>query len=129
MAQSNIYLSDVNTSYGNNTSPILVVNGTAVNNSYFNILNCPVGTMPWNRAFGSRVIYWLHEPFGASTASKLRASIIDSLTKWEPNSQVLESSSVVPDTANFLYVVTINYIITNTQQQSQLQVNAIPFTG
>jgi phage baseplate assembly protein W len=86
LQRKNAVWTDVNTDYGNDGKPVLLVDVLDINNSIRNLFRCPIGDRGriFRPDFGTYIYQLLQEPQDAETAGKIRASLIQSLEKWEP---------------------------------------------
>lgn len=108
---------DVNSNFGEDVDPELVTEIKAINNSLFNIFNCPVGSRPFEREYGSNVLAALFEPADGETATFLDLSIYQAIKRWEPRIRMnLQSSLITRDGDTF--VISIVYTILRTSIQS-----------
>lgn len=107
--------SDINSAFGQNGKPLVIIDDDAVAGAIRNILTCPIGTRAWYPTFGSQLPFLLWEPVSTRTALAIRIAAIQALEKWEKRIQVLGSmTTVVPTSDNTGYYVTIGYIIVLT---------------
>lgn len=101
---------DVNTELLINAKPELLGGSDAINNSILNILNCSIGSRPFQRDYGSRLLHFIQEPVDRVTATKIEISLIQSIERWEPRITLnRQSTSVVPYDDRTGYNVTISY--------------------
>jgi phage baseplate assembly protein W len=110
---------DVNTRVGNGL-PILVPDRLAIRNSLQNLFACPIGARGriFQPKYGTLIYNLLHEPADNTTASKISASLIQAIARWEPRIRIdVHNTSVVYRQAIFGYVVTITYWEVLTSQQ------------
>ena len=75
---------DVNTNYGQNIDPELVIDLKVINNSLFNIFTCPIGSRPFLREYGSDLVRALFEPADEELVRFLDLSLFQSVARWEP---------------------------------------------
>jgi phage baseplate assembly protein W len=91
------FFNDLERRFQQRSNQIVVTGADALNENIDNILECPVGSFMFNRAFGSRIKSILFEPMNDLTAYRLKISIIEAIEKWEPRVLVLvQQSAVIP---------------------------------
>jgi phage baseplate assembly protein W len=111
------FFNDLERRFLQRSNQIVVTGADALNENIDNILECPVGSFMFNRAFGSRIKSILFEPMNDLTAYRLKISIVEAIEKWEPRVQVvLQTSSVIPYYDIHLYVAQVVYIILSNNQ-------------
>lgn len=107
---------DVNSNFGEDTDPELVIDIAAINNSLFNIFNCPVGSRPFEREYGSDLLTALFEPTDASTMDFIDLSLFQAIRRWEPRIKLDRSKSYVKETPEGDgFAINISYTIIKTQ--------------
>lgn len=108
---------DVNTNFGVDVDPELVIDVEAINNSLFNILMCSIGTRPFEREYGSDLIKALFEPADSNTAQFLELTLFQSIRRWEPRIQLDRGRCVIKESSDGQgFDVTLAYTILSTQQ-------------
>lgn len=103
---------DVNSRYSQNKNPLLVTNVRAINNSLFNLFQCPIGSRGriMQPTYGTFIYQLLQEPIDQITAQKIRASLIQSIERWEPRIQLdYAHTFILPDMARVGYKVQVKY--------------------
>lgn len=98
----------------------------AINNSLFNILNCPIGGRGriFQPTYGSLWYQFLQEPIDQITANKMQMATIQAIQRWEPRIQVDNANSFInPDYTLPGYQVRIAFIMTLTSIKQSLQFN------
>ena len=120
---------DVNSNFTVNSLPDRVPDGLAVENSIYNILNCPIGSRGriFQPTYGS--IWWpfLQEPINNFTSTKIQMATIDALITWEPRIQIdTSNSSVTPDYTLPGYNIVIAFIVLLTSSQGTVSFDLQP---
>jgi phage baseplate assembly protein W len=116
MNYSELVWIDVNTNFGEDADPELVKDVAAINNSLFNLLNCPVGSRPFQRDYGSDLMQALFEPTDRQTVDYIDIRLFQSIKQWEPRVQLDRQSSYIRATDDGAgYDVSISYTIVRTQ--------------
>lgn len=111
---------DVNSNLGLDNQPDLLPNESAINNSLFNLFNCPVGARGpiFQPEYGTILNRLVHEPLDYYTANKIRVYVLQAVQRWEPRITLdMANSSITPDITIPGYVITLYYTITVTTQQ------------
>lgn len=109
--QDSVWL-DVNTRVGLNGKPMLLPDVHAINNSIENLFGCEVGERGpiFQPRYGSNFRSYIHEPLDEISATKIRASLIQSLEKWEPRVRIdYANTAVIPDQARVGYIVRVSF--------------------
>lgn len=75
---------DINSNYHILAQSELSLDIDAITNSIENILSTPIGSRPFEREYGSKLYYFVHEPIDRITEEDIRVSLIQALEKWEP---------------------------------------------
>lgn len=110
---------DVNSSYDQNGKPLLLPDVQAINNSIYNLLTCPVGARGriFQPTYGTLLYHLLQEPIDQITASKIRASLVQSLEFWEPRIALDHANTQVLTAMNLPgYAVRVAYYYRLTDQ-------------
>lgn len=115
---------DANSRFTTGALPDRLPDVMAINNSLFNLFNCPVGARGkiFQPEYGSEWYAFLQEPIDAITAMKMRISMIHAIQRWEPRLVLdFSNTSIVADPRLPGYKVTIAGIevLTNTPLQIQ----------
>ena len=116
---------DVNSLVSINSKGDLISDVDAINNSLYNLLNCPIGTRLMRPDYGTRLSQLIYEPCDAQTAQTIEMSILQSIEQWEPRIQINPRSSRVttlPGGNGFKIV--IDYYIPSSRTSSTFSVNA-----
>lgn len=111
---------DVNSNLGIDGKPDLLPNVEAINNSLYNLFNCPVGARGplFQPEFGTILHRMLHEPLDYSTANKIRVYLYQAIQRWEPRITLdMATSSIVPDFTLPGYKLTLYYSISSTSDK------------
>lgn len=111
---------DVNSNAGLNGKSDLLPNEEAINNSLFNLFNCPIGARGplFQPEYGTILHRMLHEPLDYNTANKIRAYLFQAVQRWEPRIILdMATSMVIPDLRLPGYMITLNYSISSTGEQ------------
>lgn len=107
---------DVNSNFGEDVDPELVIDVAAINNSLFNLFNCPVGSRPFEREYGSDLIKAVFEPTDSKTADFIDLSLFQAIQRWEPRIKLDRSQSYVTATPEGDgFNVNIAYTVLRTQ--------------
>lgn len=109
---------DVNSNFGEDVDPELVTEIKAINNSLFNLFNCPIGSRPFEREYGSNLLAALFEPADGETASFLDLSIYQAIRRWEPRIRMSIQSSLITREGD-AFTVSIAYTILRTNLQAK----------
>jgi phage baseplate assembly protein W len=112
---------DVNSLFTLNGNPDRLPNVLAVQNSIYNIVNCPIGARSriMQPTYGSLWYQFLQEPIDQSTANKMNVAMIQALQRWEPRITLDNSNSYVsPDLTLPGYQVRIAFTINLNLQPS-----------
>ena len=91
---------DVNTLFTINGQPDRLPDVLAVQNSLYNLFNCPIGARSriFQPDYGSMWYQFLQEPLDQSTANKMQIAMIQAIARWEPRITVdFSNSFVTPD--------------------------------
>ena len=116
---------DVNSDYGEDSDPELVIDIKAINNSLFNLFACPVGSRPFQRDYGCQLIAYLMEPADKTTADDLKFSLLQSISTWEPRVIVDQNATTVTssfDGAGF--DINLFYTVSKSLVRARYQYNA-----
>ena len=109
---------DVNSNYGQVTQKELAEDVVAVKNSIENILSTPIGSRPFQRAYGSKLYFFVHEPMDKITEEDIRVSIIQAIEKWEPRVTIDMKKTAVnrlPDGSGYSVDVFFSLIVPKAQ--------------
>jgi phage baseplate assembly protein W len=110
---------DVNTNFGEDVDPELVVDVESINNSLFNLMTCPIGTRPFERDYGCELIQALFEPADSQTAQFLSLTLFQAIRRWEPRIVLDRARSMVEQSKDGQgFDITIAYTIVRTKQNS-----------
>ncbi len=112
---------DVNSLFRLNGRPCLLPGVHAINNSLMNLFRCPIGARGriFQPTYGTFLYTLLHEPLDQITANKIRASLIQSIERWEPRIAIdYANTSVTPNVniAGFVVQIVYFYRLTNERQ-------------
>jgi phage baseplate assembly protein W len=108
---------DVNTNFGEDTDPDLVIDIEAINNSLFNLMTCPIGSRPFEREYGSDLIQALFEPADSQTAQFLDLTLFQAIRRWEPRIELDRARSSIRESSDGQgFDVTIAYTVLRTRQ-------------
>jgi len=110
---------DVNPKFNNHDSPELLFNVKAVNSALANLLSTPIGTLGpiFNPRYGSLLYDLIQEPLDEETASRIRASLIQSIETWETRIKLnMSQVNVVPDLTIPGYQISLGYTILGINQ-------------
>lgn len=119
---------DINSLYGLNASQELVLESAAINNSLYNLINCPRGSRFMLPEYGTNIYSYLHEPCDDITAKDILMDFIYAVNKWEPRIQLdLANSSVVAFPTKDGFLLTAPHIIKrlNRANSSRFRLNSI----
>lgn len=113
---------DLNTNYDVDTNPELVQDIKAINNSLYNIFTTLVGTRPFLREYGSYLPYFLFQPMDKITEEDIRASLIQSVQRWEPRVVIDQNLTTVEALPNEVaYDVRLAYFVPSLQRPATFQ--------
>lgn len=116
---------DVNTNYGADSDPELLVDAAAINNSLMNIFTCMVGTRANQRDYGSYLMQQLFEPCDNVTADDVMFGLIQSVEKWEPRIFINRAkTSVYPLPTYDGFDVNFGYFIKKIQRPASYRFTA-----
>jgi len=116
---------DINSNLGINAKPELLSGMDDINNSIQNILQCPVGTRPWQRDYGSRLYEMLQEPVDAITATSIEMGVVQAIQRWEPRIKLDSANTRVSALSdNTGYNVEIAYTIIQSGIVGSLSMSA-----
>ena len=110
---------DVNSRARMNGQPDLLPDIQAINNAIRNLYGCPIGARGpiFRPDYGTFLFQQLQEPIDNITASKIRASSIQSIQKWEPRIRIIpQQTFVIPNPQAFGYIFRIAYIYLVTNE-------------
>lgn len=122
IATTGVIWLDVNSNMSLNGRPDLLADIKALVNSLFNLFSCPIGARGpiFEPEYGSMLISMLQEPMDALSANKIKASLIQSVQKWEPRIEIiLNQTAVTPDYNNNAFRVTLVFRVLETQEIAQ----------
>ncbi len=113
--------SDINSLYGINAKPEIVLHVEAVQNSLYNLFITYPNTVPYLRAYGTTLMEFVFEPYDQIMADDLIFMLFQAIGTWEPRVVVdKRRSNISPVSGNpFAALVSIYGVM--VQQ-------AIPFT-
>ena len=94
----------------------LVFDADSVNNSILTILDTPIGSRVFNRAFGSDIQGILFDPMDSVTENRLRSEIVEKIGRWETRIQLVRAV-VLADLDNAQYYAELEYIIPSLNNQ------------
>ncbi len=107
---------DVNSNFGEDVDPELVVDVAAINNSLLNLFSCPVGSRPFEREYGSDLFKALFEPTDRKTNDFLKLSLFQAIQRWEPRIRMdMSRSSITATKEGDGFNVTLAYVIVRTK--------------
>jgi phage baseplate assembly protein W len=115
---------DVNSLFTINGLPDRLPDELAVQNSLYNIFNCPIGARArtFQPEYGALWIQFLQEPFDQTTADKMQIALIQAIARWEPRITVdFANSYVVPDSSLPGYQVRISYALNISGKKASVQ--------
>lgn len=122
VATTGVIWLDVNSNMSLNGRPDLLANVRALVNSLFNLFSCPIGARGpiFEPEYGCMLANMLQEPMDALSANKIKASLIQSVQKWEPRIEILlNQTSVTPDYNANAFRVTLVFLVLETQEIAQ----------
>jgi phage baseplate assembly protein W len=96
-----------------NGKPELLPDAHAINNSLNNLFGCPVGSRGkiFEPTYGTYLYDLLHEPLDDRSAFKIRASLIQSIEKWEPRIRIVHSGTYVQPSYSLTgYQIRVQYL-------------------
>lgn len=114
---------DSNSKFGLNNLPDRLADAYAIQNSLFNLFNCPIGARGriFEPTYGSQWMYFLQEPIDDQTAASMRIGMIQAIAKWEPRLQLDYGNTYIAADYNLPgYQVQISGIITLTKVPLQI---------
>jgi phage baseplate assembly protein W len=120
---------DVNSQFTLNSMPDLLPDALAVQNSLYNILNCPIGARGriFQPTYGSLWYQFLQEPIDQTTANKMHMSTIQAIQTWEPRITVdIANSYINPDYTLPGYDVRIAFSLNLTSQKQNISFQLQP---
>jgi phage baseplate assembly protein W len=91
---------DASSTFTLDTKPDLLPDALAVNNSLYNLFNCPVGGRGriFQPEYGTYWYQFLQEPIDQVTANQMKISMIQAIARWEPRINIDTSNSFIqPD--------------------------------
>lgn len=110
---------DVNSNFGQDVDPEIVIDVSSINNSLFNLFNCPVGSRPFERNYGSRLLYLLFNPVDGISVDGIQASLFQSIRIWEPRIAIDRARSSVTESKDGTgFDITIAYTVLRTKLNS-----------
>lgn len=116
---------DVNTLYGINVQPELITESKAINNSLYNLFQCPIGGRPFLRDYGSMMPTLLMEPVSTLTAHLLKQVMLQAIRRWEPRIKVdIENTILEPLETKDGYMVQVVYTILSLNVTGQFNFSA-----
>jgi phage baseplate assembly protein W len=121
---------DANSLFTINSSPDLLPDVLAVQNSLYNLLNCTIGARSriFQPQYGSMWTQFLQEPLDQSTANKMQVAMIQAIGRWEPRITIDYSNSfVTPDNSLPGYQVRIAFSI-NLNLNTNASPQAVSFS-
>lgn len=105
-----VIFSDVNPDVALDSPFELVFNEEAIIKSLETCFTTPLGSRPFRRRFGSRLLDMLFEPLDDITADSIAFELKQVAKEWEPRITNIQAV-VIPDYENQQYYVEITYII------------------
>ncbi len=120
---------DVNSRARANQRPDLLPDILAINNSIYNLFSCPIGARGpiFQPTYGTFLYHLIHEPMDDRSAAKIRASLIQSLERWEPRIQLNHrETAVIPVYSTATYVVRVVYVYRLTRETANVTFNVTP---
>lgn len=113
---------DVSSNFTLDGNPDLLPDTLAVQNSLYNLFNCPIGARGriFQPTYGSLWYEFLQEPLDQTTANKMQMSTVQAIQTWEPRIQIdVSNTYIVPNYSLPGYDVRIAFTLTlNGQKQS-----------
>lgn len=107
---------DVNSNFGEDVDPELVIDVAAINNSLFNLFSCPIGSRPFERSYGSNLLNMLFDPTDWVSIDGIEANLFQSIRTWEPRIVLDRSRSSVAESKDGAgFDITIAYTILRTK--------------
>jgi phage baseplate assembly protein W len=113
---------DVNSRFTIDTRPVLLPGTRAINNSLRNLFSCPIGARGriHQPTYGNFLYPLLQEPLDVQTAAKLRASLIQSIERWEPRIKLdYKNTFVKADFNRVGYIVRVVYVYATVNEPQQ----------
>jgi len=108
---------DVNSRFGLNRRPEIILDNETIENSFYNIITTPLGTRQFRRDYGSKLHEFIHEPIDAFTAFEIEADLLQNLRLHEQRARIIRSRTTVsvlkPPGIGFL--IQIGYVIKITE--------------
>lgn len=117
---------DANSLFTINGNPDRLPDVLAVQNSLYNLFNCPIGARArtFQPEYGSLWYQFIQEPIDQSTGNKMQVAMIQAIARWEPRITVdMSNSFITPDLTLPGYQVRIAYALNLTSKPS-----AVSFT-
>jgi phage baseplate assembly protein W len=117
---------DANSLFTVNGQPDRLPDEMAVQNSLYNLFNCPIGARAriFQPDYGSMWYQFLQEPLDQSTANKMQVAMIQAIARWEPRITVdFSNSYVTPDYTLPGYNVRIAFSLNLNAKPSAISFN------
>lgn len=107
---------DVNSNFGEDADPELVMDISAINNSLFNLLSCEIGSRPFLRDYGCQLMSALFEPADGQTQRFIDILLFQAINRWEPRIKLDRARSrVVLSRDGAGFDISLVYVIIRTQ--------------
>lgn len=119
---------DVNSLFTINWMPDRLPDELAVQNSLYNLFNCPIGARArtFQPDYGSLWYQFLQEPLDQTTGNKMQVAQIQAIARWEPRITIdFSNSFVTPDLTLPGYQVRIAFTINLSGKPSSVQFNVV----
>ena len=110
------YFNDLNRRYQQRSIELVITDDfRAIEQNIDNILECPVKSFMFNRAFGARLRSFIFEPINPQTAASIRIYLMEAIETWEPRIYVdMQNSYVIPEEDQHFYDVRLIYVVKST---------------
>jgi len=115
---------DVNSLFTINGLPDRLPDELAIQNSLYNLLNCPIGARSriFQPEYGSLWLQFIQEPLDQVTADKMQIAMIQAIARWEPRITIdFSNSYIMPDTSIQGYQVRISYALNISGKSASVQ--------
>lgn len=103
--------SDINFNYGSNGKDAVVTEMDAIRYSLFRLLKTPVGSVPFNRDYGTSLYKLLFEVSGKLDTTDIKVLLYKEITKWEPRIEMAPLDIGIEQQDVHTYKVTCAYTV------------------
>jgi phage baseplate assembly protein W len=108
---------DINFNYGNDSREVVVTELTAIKYSLIRFLKTPIGSVPFNRTFGSSLHQLLFESSAGLDFTDIKVLLYNEIIEWEPRIELNPLDISVSQTDVHTYTLTCSFTVPSLSDQ------------